>query len=144
MSSYTLGNGYIEKENKRSNFRVNVTISPLGIIPPELRSPFYVKELQELLFVTGFQNLKSKIQVILDTNDESIKFRAPTNNTWIPPKHTIETFTESFQSQIDQDSSATKLQNKIVGRRTTGTTTAKAKKRHHNNQSRQRRSSHYT
>ena len=40
--SYTSRNGYIEKENKRSNFRVNVTISRLGIIPPELRSPFYI------------------------------------------------------------------------------------------------------
>ena len=66
MPSYTFGNGYIKKENKRSYFRVNVIISPLGIIPLELRSPFYIEGLQELLFVTGFQNSKTKIQVILD------------------------------------------------------------------------------
>ena len=43
----------------------------------------------------------------LDTNDESIKFKPPTNKTWIPPKvhHTIETFIESFQKQIGQNPS---------------------------------------
>ena len=41
----------------------------------------------------------------LDTNNENIKFKPPTNKTWIPPKvhHTIETFIESFQKQIDQN-----------------------------------------
>ena len=46
---------------------------------------------------------------ILETNDESIKFRLPTNKAWIPPKvrHTIETFIELFQKQIVQNPSAT-------------------------------------
>ena len=46
---------------------------------------------------------------IFETNDESIQFRTPADKAWIPPTvhHTIETFIESFQEQIDQNPSAT-------------------------------------
>ena len=55
---------------------------------------------RKLKLRTHFGNTKT-----LDTNDESITFKPPTNKTWTPPPkvhHTIKTFSESFQKQIDQ------------------------------------------
>ena len=47
-----------------------------------------------------------------DLDDESIRFRPPSNKKWIPQTHhTVDTFLEAFQSDIDQDMKSIKPHN---------------------------------